>query len=175
MCFGEDAGDKRNGRSSRLTRCTPSNMEALMKPKVLLAVLCAALAVAGCGSSSNKSSSSASGAATATTPAAAPSSGSGAGGASSNLTLAADSSGQLKFDKSSLSAKAGKVTITMDNPSPVQHAIAIEGGGVSQSGSTVGMGGKSTVTASVKPGTYTFFCPVDGHRAAGMMGTLTVK
>jgi plastocyanin len=148
-----------------------------MKPKVLFAVLCAAVAVGGCGSSSSKSTSSSSGAATATAPAPAPapSSGSGGGGASSNLTLAADSSGQLKFDKSSLSAKAGKVTITMDNPSPVQHAIAIDGNGVSQSGSTVSMGGKSTVTASVKPGTYTFFCPVDGHRAAGMMGTLTVK
>ena len=140
-----------------------------MNPKVLLAVTCAALAVAGCGSSSSSKSSS--------TPAPAPAtpSTSSGGGASSNLTLAADSSGQLKFDKSSLSAKAGKVTITMDNPSPVQHAIAIEGSGVSQSGSTVGMGGKSTATASVKPGTYTFFCPVDGHRAAGMTGTLTVK
>jgi plastocyanin len=142
-----------------------------MKPKVLLAVTCAALAVAGCGSSSSKKSTST--AAPAPAPAT-PSTPSG-GGASSNLTLAADSSGQLKFDKSSLSAKAGKVTITMDNPSPVQHAIAIEGSGVSQSGSTVGMGGKSTATVSVKPGTYTFFCPVDGHRAAGMMGTLTVK
>jgi uncharacterized cupredoxin-like copper-binding protein len=37
------------------------------------------------------------------------------------------------------------------------------------------MGGKSTATVTVKPGTYTFFCPVDGHRAAGMTGTLTVK
>jgi plastocyanin len=139
-----------------------------MKPKVLLAVMCAALAMAGCGSSSKKSTSSAS------QPApAAPSASSG--GASTNLTLAADAGGQLKFDKSSLSAKAGKVTITMDNPSPVQHAIAIEGNGVSQSGATVSKGGKSTATASVKPGTYTFFCPVDGHRAAGMQGTLTVK
>jgi plastocyanin len=91
------------------------------------------------------------------------------------LALAADSGGQLKFDKSSLSAKAGKVTITMDNPSPVPHAIAIEGSGVNESGSTVGMGGKSTATASLKPGTYTFFCPVDGHKDAGMKGTLTVK
>jgi uncharacterized cupredoxin-like copper-binding protein len=63
----------------------------------------------------------------------------------------------------------------MDNPAPVPHAIAVEGNGVDKDGSTVQMGGKSTVTANLKPGKYTFYCPVDGHRAAGMQGTLTVK
>jgi plastocyanin len=149
-----------------------------MKPNVPATAICAALAalaVAGCGSSNKSTSSTSSGSApAASTPAPAPSK-PASKGASTNLKLAADSSGQLKFDKSALSAKAGNVTITLDNPSPVQHAIAITGNGVDQSGSTVGMGSKSTVTASLKPGTYTFYCPVDGHRAAGMMGTLTVK
>jgi plastocyanin len=154
-----------------------------MKPIVPSAALCAALAalaVAGCGSSDKSSSSSSSGGGatsntTAQKPAPAPAPSGGGGGASSNLQLAADSSGQLKFDKQTLSAKAGKVTITMDNPSPVQHAIAVEGNGVDKDGSAVGMGGKSTVTVSLKPGTYEFYCPVDGHKAAGMKGTLTVK
>jgi plastocyanin len=148
-----------------------------MKPNVPAVALCSALAafaVAGCGSSNSNSSSSSS-AAPAPKPAPAPAPSGGGGGASTNLTLSADSSGQLKFDKSSLSAKAGNVTITMDNPSPVQHAIGIQGSGVSKTGSTVGMGAKSTVTASLKPGTYTFYCPVDGHKQAGMKGTLTVK
>ena len=153
-----------------------------MKPIVPTAALCAALAafaVAGCGSSNKSSSSSSGGGATSDTtaqkPATPPAASGGGGGASSNLQLAADSSGQLKFDKSSLSAKAGNVTITMDNPSPVQHAIAVEGNGVDKVGSTVGMGGKSKATVALKPGKYTFYCPVDGHRAAGMQGTLTVK
>jgi plastocyanin len=154
-----------------------------MKPIVPSAALCAALAafaVAGCGSSNKSSSSSSSGGGGATSdttaqkPAATTHAASG-GRASSSLKLAADSSGQLKFDKASLSTKAGKVTITMDNPSPVQHAIAVEGKGVDKDGSPVGMGGKSTVTVSLKPGKYTFYCPVDGHKAAGMKGTLTVK
>jgi plastocyanin len=143
-----------------------------MKRTFLCAAI-AALAVAGCGSDNSSSSSSSSDTTAAPAPAATtPASG---GGGSTNLQLAADSSGALKFDKSSLDAKAGKVTITMDNPSPVPHAVAVEGSGVDQDGKTVQMGGKSTVTVDLKAGKYTFYCPVDGHRAAGMQGTLTVK
>jgi plastocyanin len=153
----------------------------LIKPNVPAAALCAALAVfavAGCGSSNSSSSSSSASstpspgapAPTTTTPKSA-----GGGGKSTNLTLAADSSGQLKFDTTKLAAKAGNVTITMDNPSPVQHAIGVKGSGLDKDGKVVGMGGKSTITVALKPGTYTFYCPVDGHEAAGMKGTLTVK
>src|SRR3954471_20301691 len=153
-----------------------------MKLKVSsAAALCAAaaaFAVAGCRSDDSSSSSSSSSDTTAeTTPAPPPSTSgsSGGGGASSNLKVAADPSGQLKFDKDKLSTKAGNVTITMDNPSPVAHAVAVEGNGVDKDGNTVDMGGKSTVTVDLKPGTYEFYCPVDGHKAAGMKGELTVK
>ena len=53
--------------------------------------------------------------------------------------------------------------------------IAVEGNGVDKDGATVQPGGTSTVTVKLKPGTYTFYCPVDGHKAAGMKGTLTVS
>ena len=132
----------------------------------------AAVAVAGCGSSSSDSSSSdtASTPAAASTQATAPA----ASGSQSVLALKADASGALKFDTTKLAAKSGTVRIVMDNPSSVPHAIAIEGNGVDKSGQTVTSGGKSTVTATLKPGTYTFYCPVPGHKAAGMSGTLTV-
>ena len=37
-------------------------------------------------------------------------------------------------------------------------------------------GGTSTIDiANLKAGTYTFYCSVPGHEAAGMKGTLTVS
>jgi len=90
------------------------------------------------------------------------------------LSLQADQS-QLKFDKSALSAKPGKVTIVMQNPSALPHDVAIEGNGVDVTGKTVNQGGTSTATANLRAGTYTFYCSVDNHRQAGMEGTLTVK
>jgi uncharacterized cupredoxin-like copper-binding protein len=153
-----------------------------MKRTFALALAAAAVVVAGCGSS-NKSSSSSSSSSTSTptTATTTPSSttkssgGGSSSGASTNVKLSADPSGQLKFDKSALKAKAGNVTLTMDNPAPVPHGIAVEGNGVDKDGKTVQKGGVSTVTVKLKPGKYEFYCPVPGHKQAGMKGTLTVK
>ncbi len=143
---------------------TPRIRTAIVVPAAVLA-----FAVVGCGSSSSTSS------APSTSASAAPPSNSGSGG-SQALTLSADPSGALKFDTSSLSAKAGKVTIQMSNPSSagVEHGISIEGNGVDQEGTTAQPGGMATVSATLKPGTYTFYCPVDSHKQQGMTGTLTV-
>jgi uncharacterized cupredoxin-like copper-binding protein len=142
-----------------------------MKALVAIAVLGLSLTAAtGCGSSSKKSSSNTTTTGTTSTPSATkPASG------GSTLTTDADPSGALKFTKTTLSAKAGKVTLEMKNPSPVQHGIGVKGNGVQQAGNPVGQGGVSTVTANLKAGKYEFYCPVDGHEQAGMKGTLTVK
>jgi plastocyanin len=130
--------------------------------RITIFSLIAVFAAVGCGGSSNSSSSTGSAATT-----------SSGGGGGTQLALAADAS-QLKFDKSQLNAPAGKVTITMTNPSPLQHDVSIKGG-VNVQGNVVGQGGKSVASADLKPGQYTFYCSVDGHEAAGMTGTLTVK
>ena len=95
------------------------------------------------------------------------------GGAATELKLTADPGGALKFDKTELTAKPGKVKIVMDNPSDVPHAVEVEGNGVEEETKTV-TGAKADVTVDLKAGEYEFYCPVDGHKDAGMEGTLTV-
>jgi uncharacterized cupredoxin-like copper-binding protein len=91
------------------------------------------------------------------------------------LRLKADPSGKLAYNTKRLSAKAGRVTLVMSNPAPLSHDVSIEGAGINKQGKVVGQGGTSTVSATLKPGKYTFYCSVPGHRDAGMFGTLTVK
>jgi uncharacterized cupredoxin-like copper-binding protein len=90
------------------------------------------------------------------------------------VKLTADPGGALKFNTKTLSAKAGKVTVVMDNPSSTPHAVEIEGHGVEKETKTLTQG-TAKLTANLKPGRYEFYCPVDGHRQAGMEGTLTVQ
>jgi plastocyanin len=132
----------------------------------LALALVAALVLAGCGGGNKKSE--ATPAATAT---AAPAS-SGGGGAT--LAVSAPADGSLKFDQSSLSAKAGKVDVKFTNPSSTPHAVEIEGNGVEVKTKVI-TNGDASVTADLKPGTYEYYCPVSGHRAAGMEGKLTVQ
>jgi plastocyanin len=123
-----------------------------------------ALALAACGGGGGSAT-------TATSPAATTG---GGGGAGQTLALAADPSGALKYDKTQLEATAGDITIDLTNDSPLPHDVAVEGNGVHQTSDRV-TGGSTTLSLNLKPGTYTFFCSVDGHRAAGMEGTLVVK
>jgi plastocyanin len=98
-----------------------------------------------------------------------------ADGGERRLTLSADPAGELSFDTQTLEARAGQVTIEMENPSSVPHNVSIEGRGVDEEGRTVEQGGTSTVTADLRPGEYDFYCSVPGHREGGMEGTLTVR
>ncbi len=148
----------------------------------LVSAAACVLALGACGSSSSNTTSSAS------TPAATTSSAASAAStpttastpsstaAAQTLSLEANKEGQLKYDKTSLTANAGKVSIDMTNMSPLSHNVTVE----SSSGAVLGAtptfdGGSKTLTLNLKPGTYKFFCSVPGHRMAGMEGTLTVK
>jgi plastocyanin len=120
------------------------------------------LALSACGGGSSSSS---------TTPA---TTGGGGGGGGSTVKISADPSGALKYEQTDVSATAGSITIDFTNMSSLPHDVTIEGNGASGATDQITDSTTST-TVDLEPGTYTFFCSVDGHRAAGMEGTLTVK
>ncbi len=136
-----------------------------MKPRHALAllVLPAVLLAAACGGSSSGGSSSS---------ASPPATSSAGGGQTIDIPI---SSSGFSFTKTSVTAKAGTVTLKAMNPQSVSHDISIKGNGVDVQGNQVSNGGTSTVTANLTPGTYEFYCSVPGHEQAGMKGTLTVS
>jgi uncharacterized cupredoxin-like copper-binding protein len=148
-----------------------------------LPALLAALALAGCGSSNSSDSSSSSsksggyGSQSSTPAKKTTAAASTAGGAAQTVKTKADEDGKLYFNPTKLTAKAGAVTITMQNPSSsgIAHGIGIEGNGVDKDGPIVQAGGTSTIKVNLKAGTYEFYCPIPSHKSAGMKGTLTVS
>jgi uncharacterized cupredoxin-like copper-binding protein len=147
-----------------------------------LALVSLTLAACGGGSSDNSStSSSAAGSSSSdsasTTQSQSSDTTSSAGGSGSTLDISATENGGLGFSKRTLTARAGTVTIRLANGTgnSFPHGIAIEGNGVDKDGATVQPGSDSTVTVRLKPGRYTFYCPVPGHEDQGMKGTLTVS
>jgi uncharacterized cupredoxin-like copper-binding protein len=137
---------------------------AIVAPLVVL--------LAGCGSSASTSTS------TTTAPPAAASSTStsssiAAGAPAGSLTL---SETEFKITpKTDTVASAGKVTITVKNNGKIVHALAVQTpAGVVKTGN-IAPGATATLTVDLaKAGSYTFYCPIDGHRGLGMVGTLTV-
>jgi plastocyanin len=150
----------------------------MKKAFALLAIIAAAIGLVACGGGDDNSTSNA--APAASTPTGGGGGGGGGGGAAAGggggttLVVKADPTGQLSWSPTTETAKAGSVTMTLDNPSPVSHDIEISGNGVEKTADLVSQGSTS-VTADLKPGTYEFFCTVPGHKEAGMDGTLTVK
>jgi plastocyanin len=134
------------------------------------------LVACGGGSDSTSSESSSGGAAETTEKSEGGEAAGGTAGSTSAVDIEANPEGSLEFTSTEASAKAGKVTVDFTNSSPVPHDVTIEGeGGETLAQTEVFAEGSESVTANLKPGTYTFYCSVPGHREAGMEGTLTVK
>jgi plastocyanin len=139
---------------------------------VMVAVL--AVLVAGCGSSSKPSGASAAAASGSSTKAGTVPANTAGASSFTTLAIAADPTGQLKFDKSSLTAKEGTLTISFTNQASLDHNFTIERNGKVVAATPTFQGGSKTLKVGLSPGTYTFLCTVPGHAAAGMKGTLTI-
>jgi plastocyanin len=141
----------------------------------LFALLLAAMALAACGGGSDTTSDEAAPAET-TQEAETEKEAEGGSAGSAALDVEADPSGQLAFTSDEASAKAGKVTVNFTNSSPVPHDVKIEdSSGKEVGGTEVISEGSDSAEVELKPGTYTYYCSIPGHREAGMEGTLTVK
>jgi plastocyanin len=99
----------------------------------------------------------------------------GGGGGGATVRISADPSGQLAFQQKSVNAKAGKVTIDFDNPSPVAHDVTVIQGSKKLGATKVVTDGKATVAITLQAGSYIYYCSVDAHRQAGMEGKLTAS
>lgn len=152
----------------------------MKKVVAFLVLTLTALALVACGSSSDSSSTTTATSGGETTAeqggaGAAKEEGSG-GGSASTLKFEADPNGELAYTTTTATAKAGKVTVDFNNPQALTHDVAIENAQGEEVGATeLIASGEDSTTVDLKPGTYTYFCTVPGHREAGMEGTLTVK
>ena len=97
--------------------------------------------------------------------------------AATKQSLTATESDGLGYSKAKITVTHGKVTLKMKNPggNALDHSIDIRGHGVSKHSKVVSPGNTATVTATLKKGTYTFYCEVSDHEADGMKGKLVVK
>jgi plastocyanin len=141
----------------------------MKKATAVIALAAASIALVACGSDSSSTDTSAS---------------AGSGGGTTVTTskgsivkLTANADNQLSYDQKTLTAKAGTVSIDFDNPASIQHDVAVadSGGKVLGTSDLVAQGKVNLTLAGLKPGNYTFYCTVPGHRDAGMQGTLTVN
>jgi uncharacterized cupredoxin-like copper-binding protein len=147
----------------------------MKKLVTFLALALAALALVACGSSDDSSS-------TTTTndnegfSETGGGGNQGGGGGAASLRFEADPGGDLAYTTTNASTKAGKVTIDFNNPQALTHDVAIEDSSGGEVGATeLIASGEDSTAVDLKPGAYTFYCSVPGHREAGMEGTLTVK
>ncbi len=80
----------------------------------------------------------------------------------------------LAYDQAPSTLPSGEVSITLQNMSGLPHDVVFEGVEGGQPIVDAAANDSDTATVTLAAGTYTFFCDVPGHRAAGMEGTVTV-
>jgi uncharacterized cupredoxin-like copper-binding protein len=176
----------------------PQRKEATLRGTLAvgaLALVLAAVVLASCGggvsSSGGRGGGSSSGgagkygssssAATTTTKGA-----SSKGASGGTLKTIAIKETEFKLSPSTVTlSKPGTYAFKAENKGSTQHSLEIDGEGVKSKGGEVGkaklepyldpgQSGVLTLTFQ-KPGTYEMYCPVIGHRLAGMKGSVVVK
>jgi uncharacterized cupredoxin-like copper-binding protein len=123
--------------------------------RVVVLLLPAAVFVAGCGGSSNSSSSKPSG---------------------NVMQTVQVSEKEYSLTPSTITvSKPGTYAFHVTNKGTITHAFEVEGNGVEEETDDIQAGSTATLKLTfTKNGSYEIYCPIDGHKAEGMKGTLSV-
>src|SRR3954454_17000973 len=136
----------------------------MKKDAALTVLVLTSLALVACGSSDSSSTEAETGGAT-EAPAEAGGGGGGGEASGSIVQIATPPGTDLAFTADQASTAAGKVTVEFGNAQELKHDVAIEDSKGDVLGQTELIAqGKAVATVELKPGEYTFFCTVPGHR-----------
>lgn len=138
------------------------------------------LSLTACGGSTGASAGAAS-----SSSVAAGTSDSAAAGVSSAASSAASTVGQdgtltakeadFSIDLGTKTLKAGPYLVKVDNTGSATHDLVVEQNGAKIAGtSSIAPGQSASLSVTLKPGSYVFYCSVGNHRAMGMEVTVTV-
>ncbi len=100
----------------------------------------------------------------------------GPGGPGAPVAVSAKLS-EWKVELSEAAIAPGSVTFTITNVGNIPHAFEVEGEGIEQETKLIQPGTATTLTLTLKPGTYEVYCPVgdDSHKQLGMETHLKVE
>jgi uncharacterized cupredoxin-like copper-binding protein len=138
----------------------------MIEKRWLAAIAAVGIVVAGCGSDNNeKSSNTGTSTAKKSQPAGAP------------VASVKVSEVDFKLKPATVNvAKAGVVNFVATNDGKTAHSLEVEGPSGDKETNTLQPGQSGTVKVDLsKAGTYTMYCPIDGHKQLGMKGKVVVK
>ncbi len=82
--------------------------------------------------------------------------------------------GNFYFKPTTLTASAGIVNLELDGAGG-NHTLVFDGTEAGFQLEVSGSGDSQSQKIDLRPGKYTFYCDIPGHRSQGMQGTITVK